>query len=250
METAVIYMYQNKINGKAYIGQTWHPRSRKSGHKGVGSGCKALKSAFHKYGFDSFSLTYLIDGIVDQDILDSSEEYMIWFHKTLSPNGYNLRSGGSGGRFSEELREVHRKAVSEATKKDSWIANNLRCTRETTSRPEWRESNLQAARRRANDPKVILAYRLAAMKRMSNDAYKATCSDRMRGFFTDKDIRDRWLSAMRKATCKKVICNETGIIYSSVTEAAESMGVGRSTISMVLSGKAKRMRNGMTFSYV
>lgn len=53
----------------------------------------------------------------------------------------------------------------------------------------------------------------------------------------------------RVKKCKKsIICNETGKIYPSIKEAAESFGAKAEAIHRVLRGKRKSFRN-LTFSY-
>ena len=99
----------------AYIGQTIHSlEHRKYGHANgakfhklrgeTKSGyCVALCNAINKYGFENFETEILIE--CDDSMLDIYEREMIKKYNTLSPNGYNLTSGGAAGcTFSEETR--------------------------------------------------------------------------------------------------------------------------------------------------
>ena len=52
----------------------------------------------------------------------------------------------------------------------------------------------------------------------------------------------------RRSNCKPVLCVETGVVYTSVNEAAESTGTERSTISRVCAGRRKTA-NGRHWKY-
>ena len=100
-----IYKIRNKINGKCYIGQTkrkkvnkrWSEHKRKDYKK-----CTALHSAFEKYGRENFEFSIIII-CFDEDRF-KYEKYYIKKMNTLSPNGYNLTTGGEDGSWSDEMR--------------------------------------------------------------------------------------------------------------------------------------------------
>lgn len=100
-----IYKFTNKVNGKAYIGQTNNIEKRKRGHKSESFNKKAngYKLPFHnairKYGWDNFSFE-IIEEINDdfgRDYLNEREKYFIeLFNSTTDKNGYNITVGGDG----------------------------------------------------------------------------------------------------------------------------------------------------------
>lgn len=102
-KTGIIYCYTNLINGKRYIGQTWHPVKRKNQHK---RSAENLNNANHnqpfhlalaKYGWDNFYYSVLVADINIQEDMDSLEVYYIQYHHSLTTeNGYNVTTGGSG----------------------------------------------------------------------------------------------------------------------------------------------------------
>lgn len=98
-------------NGKSYIGQTNNLHRRNIVHKNT-NGCRAFSSAIKKYGWDNFTHTILADGL-SLDEANRLEAEFIAKHNTISPYGYNLRTGGESPAFSEETR----KKLSEAGKK-------------------------------------------------------------------------------------------------------------------------------------
>lgn len=108
----VVYCLTNKINGKKYVGQTvksleW--RIKRHGvcaryYAGKDRGCRALNNAIHKYGLDSFSAE-IMESCNSIEQLNKQETYWIATLNTLSPNGYNLKSGGNRSLYSEDSRK-------------------------------------------------------------------------------------------------------------------------------------------------
>ncbi len=103
----IVYQVRNKINDKIYIGQTIQPlHKRKKDHKAsIKKHPKLLISkAYKKYGFDNFEWTVLYKASSKGD-LDSVEMRLIDENNSLSPNGYNMTTGGEGGAHLPEVRE-------------------------------------------------------------------------------------------------------------------------------------------------
>lgn len=104
-----IYKITNMANQKAYVGQ----------HMGIdfgdywGSGL-LLNKAYKKHGKDSFKREVL-DYASSKDELNFMECYYIQESNTLTPNGYNIATGGKGG-FTGILTEESRKKISNAMK--------------------------------------------------------------------------------------------------------------------------------------
>jgi hypothetical protein len=65
--------------------------------------CTAFAAAIKKYGWDNFKHETLAEGLT-QDEANLVEQEMIVKHQTMSPSGYNLRSGGSRGLHSQESK--------------------------------------------------------------------------------------------------------------------------------------------------
>jgi len=113
----VVYCIENLENGKKYIGQTTRELDvRFKEHCGTSktSVSPKLKNAIKKYGKDCFVMDPLWESeSCSQEELDLKEIELIAQYNTLSPNGYNLTSGGSGGRHSDETKQI----LSEISKK-------------------------------------------------------------------------------------------------------------------------------------
>ena len=101
----ILYKITNKLNGKIYIGQTvqtlkarlWRHFSKKSK--------SPLSFAVQKYGKDNFSIEELSTYKTLEDLNDAEEYYIEWYN-CLSPNGYNLHTGGNNHKVSEETRKA------------------------------------------------------------------------------------------------------------------------------------------------
>jgi len=107
----LIYKIENKINGKVYIGQTiWSLKKRIHSHLRR-DGCRIIHNALHKYEIDNFDIS-IIDTAETIEELNELEERYIKEYDSLSPNGYNLMTGGGNSRPSEETK----KKISEANK--------------------------------------------------------------------------------------------------------------------------------------
>lgn len=90
----IVYRITNIINGKSYIGQTIHSKEKRfSQHCSRSEGCVYLNNAIVKYGRKNFKIAVLSRcGSIEE--MNHREKYYIKLFDTLSPNGYNLRSGG------------------------------------------------------------------------------------------------------------------------------------------------------------
>ncbi len=97
-------------SGKSYIGQSNNIELRMKNYKS--NLCKnqtRLYNAINKYGFDNFSIEYIkiVEYYISEDkiqeFLNRYEIYYIKKYDTIE-NGYNLRSGGSRGRHSQESK--------------------------------------------------------------------------------------------------------------------------------------------------
>lgn len=130
--TCGIYMIQNKVNNKIYIGQAvdiedrW--KAHRSGLRGGYHPNKHLQNSWKRDGEENFEFTILLECKESQ--LNTFEEYYIFELMTYDPRvGYNNSYGGNSGRPTEEakrkmsesrkgkqLSEEHKRKLSEANK--------------------------------------------------------------------------------------------------------------------------------------
>lgn len=99
-----IYYIENLINGKFYIGQTSTTiEKRLTQHKRKNSHCLILRQAIEKYGIDNFSIN-IITVCDNQEQADQEEIFWIEELKKYCIL-YNIKSGGSYGKHSEETKK-------------------------------------------------------------------------------------------------------------------------------------------------
>lgn len=104
IEGGVVYLLTSP-SGKRYVGQTWNlPERLRTYAKKRWHYKSAIRVAVSKYGWDNFQVAVLACGIQTQDALDKTEMAFIALLETLAPAGYNLMSGGRGGKHSTETR--------------------------------------------------------------------------------------------------------------------------------------------------
>lgn len=108
--TGTIYTLTNIVNGKIYVGLTTVSlKKRLIQHRSaVNRGSNyAIHNAIRKYGWESFETAYLK---VPVKYITGFEEQLIRSLGTMTPNGYNLTSGGegtAGRKVSNKVRAEH-----------------------------------------------------------------------------------------------------------------------------------------------
>lgn len=130
--TCGIYMIQNKLNNKMYIGQAVDIERRWGDHRrGLRGGYhdnKHLQNSWKRDGEENFEFTFLLE--CEESNLNMYEEYYIFELMTYDPRvGYNKNYGGKSGRPTKEtkrklsesckgkqLSEEHKRKLSESTK--------------------------------------------------------------------------------------------------------------------------------------
>lgn len=119
MDKGDIYVISSP-SGKIYIGQCvqylsngnkWGYINRFKSHirdaySGGRDYCRLLNHAIRKYGPDKMIVEKVLECSIDE--LDELEKYHIETYGSLAPHGYNLTTGGSNSRQSDETKEKRR----------------------------------------------------------------------------------------------------------------------------------------------
>lgn len=115
-----IYLFENIINKKIYIGQAQDLHERILTHF-TGDYNNYFHKALHKYGEKGFNI-YVLE-FCDVEDLDNKEIYYISkFKSNVSGIGYNLTSGGQG-HLGVPCSEQTKEKLSELHKKETWGYN-------------------------------------------------------------------------------------------------------------------------------
>ena len=101
----VIYKITNLLNGKVYIGQTIQEVSQRWKRHCKGNDKTAIAEAIKKYSKDNFKFE-VIDTAETLEDLNKKEESWILKENSISPNGYNLNSGGLNRIPTEETKKI------------------------------------------------------------------------------------------------------------------------------------------------
>ena len=104
-----IYMVENNMNKKRYIGQTlrqdintrWKYHKVTNNKRYIG---QILYNAYKKYGIENFTFK-IICICFDEDTNKYEKEYICKYN-SLYPNGYNLQSGGDNNKHSEYTKKI------------------------------------------------------------------------------------------------------------------------------------------------
>lgn len=117
-----IYIYENQINGKVYVGQAVDLERRFYEHSyhlvRNTDKATALQRAVNKYGFENFKNFILC--LCDVSELNGKEvEFIVKYKSNDKRYGYNLSAGGNSGMLGYKHSAETRKKVSEGKK--GWI---------------------------------------------------------------------------------------------------------------------------------
>lgn len=136
----IIYKITNVINGKIYVGQTVESlKKRWNRHTWICTikrNAMAITNSIMKYGKENFIIEE-IDKAENIEELNEKEIYYINLYNSISPNGYNLDTGGKNRRLSEETKNKisksnkGRKISEETRKKLSESHKGIKLSKET-----------------------------------------------------------------------------------------------------------------------
>lgn len=100
-----IYCHRNKINNKAYIGQTCQKLERRWRDGEGYAHCSYFYRAIKKYGWDNFEHFIIFDNLTQEKANKIEQKLILLFNTTDPDFGYNLELGGNNKCHSEETKE-------------------------------------------------------------------------------------------------------------------------------------------------
>ena len=206
----VIYVIENKVNGKKYVGQTIRDiKVRFKEHRTKAQGHSVIHKAIKKYGQENFRIEQ-IDSVKTLEELNEKEIYWINKLNSMVPSGYNVTEGGfghQGVKYTPEQLERKR--------------NNMLGEKN----PMWGrfgKKNHFYGQRHSEETK----------KKMSEVA---------RERFKDKESHPMYgkkgLTGKDNPVSIKVICIETEEVFDSATEAVRKYNLNTTAVSEVIRGR-------------
>ena len=208
-----IYKVTNIITGKSYIGQTIH--SIEYRWKNHINASKRSKNYFHraiqKHGAENFVIKCVVR-CSSREELNIREVAMIRIYGTLSPNGYNMATGGKSKVFTDEMRE--KMSISaKINPAKYWLGKNL--TQETKD-------------------KIAYTKKIQKQSLGSNNAMYGKKH-------TEKSKLKNCLSN-GSGIPFEVVCIETGTsvgVWHNKAKCARDLGIAREQVRDTLKGKWK-----------
>jgi group I intron endonuclease len=102
-----IYLIENLVNGKVYIGKTVEKINRRwTNHKSMARKGSPIYfyRALRKYGFENFDVRQIDLVYTEQEANEREKFWILFFHSHRPENGYNGTMGGDGTVPTEELK--------------------------------------------------------------------------------------------------------------------------------------------------
>ena len=110
MEHFTIYIHQNKINGKKYIGQTKQSLAKRWNNGNGYKDCSRFWNAIQKYGWENFEHIIIATNLTLEEA-NILEEQLIAILDTTNPEkGYNINLGGNNHHHTQETKNKIGKA--------------------------------------------------------------------------------------------------------------------------------------------
>lgn len=204
-----VYLHNNKINNKKYIGITKQKPENRWGLNGYNyHSSPYFYSAIQKYGWNNFEHIILYNNLTKEEACKKEIELINDYKTQNKKYGYNIMEGGSAPSLPKEVRDK----LSEALKNNQ-NGKGHPCTIDKRKKI----SEAQKGRKLTEEHKRKLS--LAASKR------HVVCSD-----------EKKRLLSQNYPHKKKVYCVETNIIYNSVQKCARQLNLHATNITKVCKG--------------
>lgn len=195
-----IYLWTNLVNGKKYVGQTTCFYRRMKSYRCTYPNAY-MEHAVKKHGLDNFDIT-ILERDVPLDKLDEREQYWLDYYQSYDVDkGYNICKIASTTKGVTHTKE--------------WCQKHSDCMKE-----KWKDAEYRSFWHN----KMFGENNYFYGKHFSGEL------NPMYGKHHSQTTKDK----MSKMIGKSVRCVETGNVYTSITRAAQAVGVTRCVVSEAL----------------
>lgn len=220
-------------NGKVYIGITGQkPEQRWKNGDGYKNN-PHFYSAIRKYTWKNFEHEIIENGLTKQQACDLEIELIAQYHATDPRKGYNISTGGdcsaAGVHLSAEALRKRNESIKRAFLNPE-LRKKMSEARKGANNWNYGKHLSLETRRKLSEAHKGHHYSPEARRKMS-ESHKGICPS--------SETRRKMSESHKGKNTKAVICVETGTLYASCTEAAQSIGVAKSGITKVLRGVHK-----------
>lgn len=234
-------------SGKCYIGQTMNEEKRRQSHRCITRSKTIFSNAIRKYGLDSMIYTVLHSGIETRKELDDLEELEIKNRNTLSPNGYNMRTGGFSAPacpwnnnqiFLISWNNTNKK-MSEEAKKRIGIGNTGKVRSDDVKKQI--SKSLKKYYKKNKYSIFSLKYKAHEFYLSHPEAIEAARVKAKKQFEDPEQVKIQ--KDIKRHLMKKVKCVTTGCVYESLHDAAKATGCFRQGIKKCCDGLSPKTKN-------
>lgn len=216
-------------SGKVYIGITKQDVNKRWKNGNGYKLCTAFYRAILKYGWDNIKHDVLITGLTENEACALEVELVAEYNSADPRYGYNLTYGGEHYTPNNEWR----KRASESHKR--FYSNNPEARAKISESKTGRKASQSTKNKMSEARKKYLSEHPEALK---------VCGNSFRGKKRSAENCEK----LRQANRTRIRCVDTGVVFASVEEAALTVGVCRTSISNVLTGRSKTA-GGCRFEY-
>lgn len=266
--TYCVYIHINKINNKAYIGQTVYGNDLNKRWKNCGKGYlkknnddnytqPAFANAINKYGWDNFEHVIWANGLTEDEANYIEKILVALFNTMNSDFGYNLRSGGENSTLSDESR----RKISESRKGRYKGENNPWYGKHPSdeTRRKMRENHADFSgknspnygKKLSDETRRKISDNHADFSGKNNPNYGKHISDETKDKMSK--ARKGKYTGKNSPTAKKVaqynINGELIKIWDSIIDASNTLNINRCCIGDCARGK-QRTAGGYVWKYI
>ena len=230
----VIYVHENLINHKVYVGQTCQFPYNDRWRSGKGYKVGHFKNAIKKYGWENFSSKIIEKNILSREQANKIEKYWIYRYRSIlgKDNVYNDHDGGTG-MTSEQSKKLSKKNWENPEYRKKFCKPVICINTQKVY-----ESIAEASRQTKIGTKEISLCCRGAF--MHNSAGKDENGNPLVwAFYEEGKIYKLPSKTELNKNRKKVICLETQEIFDSMTDAANKIKIMISNISECCNGSRK-----------
>lgn len=248
-----IYTITNKTSGKVYVGRTKN-KVLKRWTKHICTAGKLnthVSRAINKYGEASF-IFEVIDLAETEISLNQKELFWIRYFNSLSPNGYNLTTGGFGGVYSEFSKtKMSDSAKGNTNRKGKSVPEESRLRMSLSKIGKQAHPNCKKIVTR-NDGRVFSSITEASKEinaTRGNIIGQLKGENRLvKGFQFKYGSTQAWTIPSKEEKLTPVLRSD-GAVFNSIKDAATAIGAHVSSVYKVLHNKRKSCY-GFSFSLI
>lgn len=211
-EFSCVYMWENLINHKRYIGQTDN-FGRRMLQYSCGHFNKYMAEEVKEFGIDNFEISILEKDLSETQLAEREQYWMDYYCSYNEDKGYNrMRIGGNMTEASQKNRTYEEMYGNDYAKEKS------------KNHSEWMKN-----------------------KWATDEAYRKFWSEKMSG--ENNYFYGVHMCGGENPHAKAIRCIETQKVYETIREAAKDVGISRQNIQNALKGRQKTA-GGYHWKYV